>query len=88
MKIYCPSIDPLFDRKLALSMLQNIPDMGKYAQAWADLAAEFEMIGFWSNASYCKSRALHYAAVAAITPGEYVRLVDGSFSELIPVDGS
>jgi hypothetical protein len=88
MKIYCPSIDPLFDRKLALSMVQNIPDLGKYAQAWADLAADFEMIGFESNAEYCRARAAHYAEMAAVTPGEYVKLVDGSMAEMIPVGGA
>lgn len=75
----------LLDRKLALALMSEIPDMGQYAQDWADLAAGFERIGFTFSAADCKARALHYAEIALDEPGMYAVARRGSFSELVRV---
>ena len=74
-------IDALIDRKMELSMMQNIPDMFTYATEWANLSAAFESLGMLSNADYCKVRAAHYAQFS----GEYIRLIDAPFAELVEV---
>ena len=79
----------LLDRKMSLALMPTIPDMKKYAQDWADLAAEFERIGFTFSAENCRERARHYGNLALDTPGnpQWERTVEGrSFVDLIPVE--
>ena len=83
--IYTPEVfestDDLLERRTRLSQMKEIPDMGRYAQEWAALAADFEACGLLSNAGYCKSRAQHYATMA----GAYIRVIEQPFAELIEV---
>jgi hypothetical protein len=68
--------------KKYLSRLQNIPDMGIYAETWRLLAVEYLIIGATANAEYCQARADHYGQMV---PGEYVRLIEQPTAELILV---
>jgi hypothetical protein len=68
--------------KKYLSSLQNIPDMGIYAETWRLLGIEFWIIGATANAEYCQSRAAHYEQQGT---GEYARLIDQPVAELIHV---
>ena len=70
----------LMERKRKLEQMNEIPDMAKYAQDWQKLAADFRAIGFVFCASYCQSRGDHYGKEAG---GEYIKLVDGVFAEMI-----
>lgn len=74
--------DCLVSRKLALANQANIPDMQAYAEEWNRLAADFESCGLLNNAEDCRTRWQHYKQIGK---GEYIRLVDLPFSELIPV---
>jgi len=73
----------LHKRKMELSSLQNIPDMAIYAAAWNALATDYRFVGAPANAEYCQARADHYTKIA----GEYVRLIELPFAELIQVPG-
>jgi hypothetical protein len=73
--------EQLHQRKMELSFLQNIPDMAIYAAAWNCLATDYRFIGAPANAEYCQSRADHYGKFA----GEYVRLIEQPFAELVEV---
>ena len=86
MKIFAPEFDNLSARRDELSNTTEIPDLGEYAQEWADLAAGFERIGFQHSAESCRRRAIFYCVPSLETPGEYVRKVDGPFAELIPAE--
>ena len=72
----------LLKQKLQLSLLQNIPSMAEYADAWNRLAADFEAIGFTACAAECRARFEHYRD---LNPGEYIRLIDLPVAELIEV---
>lgn len=78
----------LLDRKLFLALMSEIPNMGQYAQDWADLVVEFERIGFVHSAADCKARAVYYAKIALSSPAgwKWERNAEGySFMNLIPV---
>jgi hypothetical protein len=66
-----------------LSLLSNILDMREYALDWRRLMASAQRAGFRSLARNARSRWRHYRRYI---PGEYVRLVDPPFAELIPVE--
>jgi hypothetical protein len=74
--------DDLMERKRTLEQTNEIPDMAQYALDWQELAADFRAIGFVFCASYCQARGDHYGKEAG---GEYIKLVEGSFAELIEV---
>lgn len=67
---------------LALANMQNIDDIRDYALAWADLADIAQDNQRPALAAMCRSRAEFYGSQDT---GEYIRLFDGSFSELITV---
>lgn len=74
--------DGLLERRQVLSEMNVIPDMRAYASAWLQLADDFQSVGLLSNAGICRERGNRYAAMAG---GEFIRLTDGSISELIEV---
>jgi hypothetical protein len=76
-------IAALLERKTELAMMNEILNMEWYADAWLQLAAEFEKFGYPSNAEDCNSRGIHYHT---FTRGEYIKLVDGPFAEMILVE--
>jgi hypothetical protein len=84
--VYAPEIFSarydLLERKRELSDMNAIPDMRAYAATWTQLADEFQSIGLLSNAEYCRSRGTHYSQIAG---GEYIKLTDGPFAELLEV---
>lgn len=61
---------------------QNIEDVKAYGSEWAALALDFDNSDRPYMAALCYARAEYYGVQPL---GEYVRVVDGSFSELIPV---
>jgi hypothetical protein len=67
--------------KKYLSLLQSIPDMALYAEIWRLLGMEYLIIGAFANADYCQARAEHYSQET----GEYIRLIELPFAELIQV---
>lgn len=75
-------IDRLIKHRTTLSLMQNIPSMPYYARQWQALARGFEICGMLSNAEYCASRAKHYAAMSG---GEWIRLIDAPVAELIEI---
>jgi hypothetical protein len=79
---YFPPADDLIERRTALSLQSNISDMAEYAEEWNKLAADFDAIGFAANAEMCRSNWMRYRQY---DPVEVVRLVEGSFAEIIPV---
>jgi hypothetical protein len=77
-----PAPDELMNRYMTLANTQHIENIARYAFEWDTLAADARAKGQLSRASAWQSRADFYKAQAG---GEYVRLIDGSFSELIQV---
>jgi hypothetical protein len=82
VEIFDPTND-LLERKDALAFANEIPDMHAYAFGWLTLAADFESCGLVSNAAYCRSRGEYYMQLAG---GEYIKLVEGPFAEMILVE--
>lgn len=66
-------MDELLDRRYALEQMTEIHDVKAYADEWSKLAADFEAVGFASNAAMCWSKAAHYRAQAA---GSYQRVIE------------
>lgn len=77
-----PEAKALMEKYYDLAFTHEIPKMGDYAKAWLDLAREFDKLGMVNMAGMTRERGLFYAQQA---PGEYIRLIEGSFSELIQV---
>ncbi len=73
--------DELMQRYYELSMLQNI-NIARYAFAWRTLAEDAAKADRPALASMCASRADFYGKQAG---GEYIRLIETPFSELIQV---
>ena len=73
--------DELMERYHVLALTQNIPNIARYAMEWDMLAADARAQGREASAAAWQSRADFYKQQAG---GEYIRLIDGSFSELIP----
>jgi hypothetical protein len=73
--------DCLISRKLELAQRSNIEDMQAYAEEWERLAADFDAAGLVSNAEDCRTRWQHYKQFS----GEYIRLTDAPFADLLPV---
>ena len=77
--------DPITTRYLELSNTQNIPDLAAYAVSWQKLAADARAAGRVASADAYQKRGDWYAEQGK---GEHVRLIEGSFSQLIPVTPS
>lgn len=75
--------DALLDRYNELAFVQNIPDVQAYGNEWKLLGEMCEAENRPALAAMCFSRASWYLGQPV---GEYVRLTDGPFSELIPVE--
>ena len=74
--------DELTARYLDLSDIQSIPNVARYAFEWKMLADDADANGRPSLAAMCHARAAHYGKLVG---GEYLRLIDLPFSELIMV---
>lgn len=76
------NLDPqtLINKRIALSLQNIIPDMNEYAEEWNKLSTDFAAIGMLANAEMCFKNYKHYREIA---DGEYIRLIENSFSELI-----
>jgi hypothetical protein len=81
IEIFDPTMD-LIERRTALKLAHDIPDMRAYAAAWGQLADEFQAIGFEANEALCRSEYEYYSKHPA---GAYVREVDRSFATLTQV---
>lgn len=79
-------LDPqeLIARRMALSLQSYIPNMAEHVENWNKLRADFEALGMLANVATCQKNYEHYKEIA---DGEYIRLIEGSFAELIPVAG-
>ena len=75
--------DTIIARYLHLSRVQNIPDVRAYAADWYDLAALALADNRPFAAESYKKRGDFYMEQAQ---GEYIRIIEDSFSQLIPVD--
>jgi hypothetical protein len=75
-------VDEVMSRYTELSLLNIIPDMAEHAKEWQRLAMKADIADRPSTAEACRSRAKYYYE---LTGGEYIRLVEGCFAELIPV---
>ena len=72
----------LIKKRIALSLQSIIPDMDAYAEEWNKLSADFTALGMLENAAMCFKNYQHYKEIAN---GEYIRLIEGSFAEILPV---
>lgn len=75
--------DEIMERFYELSTLNIIPDMHTHAE-------NFNSLGDWADISErpntahaCRTKARYYMGLAG---GSYIRLMDGSFAELIPTE--
>lgn len=75
-------MDKIMERWMDLSLMQNIPNMAEYAEAWNVLAADMDAANRPYSAEACRSRFEFYRELAG---GEYVRLIEQPFAELIEV---
>jgi hypothetical protein len=77
--------DPILSRYLQLSRVQNIPDLKAYGASWLDLAdlALQAVPPREHSAEAYRKRGEWYIEQGK---GEAVRIIEGSFSELIMVD--
>jgi len=76
-------MDELTKDMLELSKQNIIPDVVGYAQRWYDLSMRAEKEDRPASASSWRARAKYYSELAGV---EYIRLVEGSFSELVKTD--
>jgi hypothetical protein len=74
-------MDALLSEYTRLCKMQNITDMQAYAMDWRKLMASAQVAGMRNLARNARSRWLHYRQMS----GEYVRLFDLPFAELIQV---
>lgn len=75
--------DPILSRYLQLSRTQNIPDLKAFAADWLDLADQALQDNRPFSAESYRKRGEWYMQQGE---GEAVRIIEGSFSELILVD--
>lgn len=78
-----PAPDALMDRYNELAFTQEIASIESYADDWLKLARDADSAGRPALAGMARERGLFYAQQV---PGEYIRLFEGSFSELIQVE--
>jgi len=74
--------DKLMRKYHELANTRMIPCLQDYAQAWRDLSGMFAVDGRPAMAGACSARADFYAVQGS---GEHIRIIEGSFSELIEV---
>lgn len=74
--------DALMDRYNELAAMQEFSSSGEYAKMWLDLAADAESQNRPALAGMARGRGEFYKKQAE---GSYIRLLEGSFSELIQV---
>ena len=74
--------DELMERYYKLAAVQEIPNIARYAFEWAVLAEDAAKAGREACAEAWNKRGQFYAQQAG---GEYIRLIEGSFSELVQV---
>ena len=77
-----PYSDELMDRYNELAMMNVIPSMAEYAYQWQLLATQAEGKNRPALAAHARAHAEHYAQ---FEPGEYIKLVEGSLSEMLPI---
>ena len=63
----------LTERRTALALQVEIPDMATYALEWKKLGADFEKVGWVNNAKICYSNAERYGAM---NRGKYERMLE------------
>jgi len=78
-----PAIDTPMNRYYILANMQNIENMARYSFEWTVLADDFAVCGRPAMAGMCYARAKQYGELAG---GEFIRLFEMPFSELIRVD--
>ena len=74
--------DTIMARYMDLSLAHEIPDMQEYAKQWQQLAMDCDKEDRVATAETCRKNAKHYCEMYG---GEYIRLVEGCFAELIPI---
>lgn len=74
--------DELMERYNELAFTQHIPNIARYAFEWKTLGDDCDKAGRVTLAGMCHSRADYYGKEAG---GEYLRLIELPFSELIQV---
>ena len=75
--------DPIMDEYFRLSLMSEIPDIYEHAKEWQRLAMRCDIEDRPARAETCRVNAKRYCEMIG---GEYIRLVEGCFAELIPVD--
>lgn len=73
-------LDELMERYYVLASTKNIQNIARYAFEWKLLAEDAEKAGRPACAESWGKRAAFYASQAG---GEYLRIIEGSFCELI-----
>ena len=74
-------MDTLLSEYTRLSLMQNIIDMQTYALTWRKLMERAQVAGRRNLARNSRARWQHYRPMQ----GEYVRLFDLPFAELVEV---
>ena len=74
--------DPIMTEFMRLSLMHSIEDLHDYGHKWQRLAYECDKEGRVATAETCRKNAAHYWGMDG---GEYIKLVETSFSELIRV---
>ena len=73
--------DGILDEYYRLSLVNEIPDPAAHAEEWRNLAAIAVVEGRTQTAINCLTRVAYWEYQAPC-----IRLVEGSFSELIPTE--
>ena len=74
-------MDALLSEYTRLSLMQNIADMKAYALAWRKLMGCAQVAGRRNMARNARARWQHYRPMS----GEYIRLIERPFAELVEV---
>lgn len=77
-----PYTDELMERYNQLATTNEIPSMAEYAYQWQLLATQAEGKNRPALAAHARAHAEHYAQ---FEPGEYIKLVEGCLSEMLPI---
>ena len=76
-------MDALLSEYTRLSNMQNITDMKAYALDWRKLMGCAQVAGRRNLARNARARWMHYRPMQ----GEYIRLIEQPFAELLQVPG-
>ncbi len=77
-----PYTDELMDRYNELAAMNEIPSMADYAYQWYLLSVQADGKNRPALAEHARAHANHYGK---FEPGEYIKLVEGSLSEMLLV---